>query len=533
VFGEGDLALLTQISEEADDALLQARLADLAWLLTKPRSVTYALRAVDAYRRVPLEVKSWGWGGRECWARAVALALMLRAAAMDRLEKMETALIARLMRANEGDGYLPMWIADLLHANHLGLSSAAQIVSKLEAIAGALQVNGELPRSRDMFQTSAKWAKRAKDDDGFARLTVHESETWVQEAVLRASSTRPGNSIAATFLENAIKTYRTIPRALRNAYSVDDRIAELHRRMRAAAESSLSEMAVLSSGPIDLTEAAETAQKAVRGKPAAQALLAFVNLPSGILRNKLRMQAQESLTQHPLRALFASTHMSRDGRVVAKLAAVGPEPSAEYEAALWAEMISSYSLRIAITVQGLIWPALETLNLEHRFREADFVSLAAQSPVVPEGRERLFGKALFLGYDRDYVGALHILVPQIEHMVRTHLRLRGFRTSTLSDNGIETENGLSTLIDIPDVTAIFGEDLAFELRALFCDSLGPNLRNEVAHGLLDDQACHSAPSIYAWWITLKLVYNTFWASRQLSATEDTASAGTAPSAPSE
>ena len=52
--------------------------------------------------------------------------------------------------------------------------------------------------------------------------------------------------------------------------------------------------------------------------------------------------------------------------------------------------------------------------------------------------------------------------------------------------------------------------MSFEIRALFCEPVGPNLRNEIAHGLLDDQTCRSATAVYAWWYALKLVFSTFW-----------------------
>jgi hypothetical protein len=174
----------------------------------------------------------------------------------------------------------------------------------------------------------------------------------------------------------------------------------------------------------------------------------------------------------------------------------------------------------SIVVQGDVWPALEVLLLEHRLQESDFVSLAKHSPIVPNGRERLFGKALFAGYDRDFVSALHLLIPQIEHMVRVHLKQAGAKTTNLDKDGIENENGLSTLMDLPEANQVFGEAIAFEIRALFCDPFGPNLRNELAHGLLDEHACHSPSAIYAWWFALKLVVNTWWN----AAKKDTSSA---------
>ena len=95
---------------------------------------------------------------------------------------------------------------------------------------------------------------------------------------------------------------------------------------------------------------------------------------------------------------------------------------------------------------------------------------------------------------------------------------------------MENENGLSTLMESAEVPQIFGEDLAFELKALFCDAFGPNLRNVVAHGLLNDDELPSASAVYAWWLCLRITFNTFW--NQLKAAE-AASSATVNGGPSE
>ena len=69
-------------------------------------------------------------------------------------------------------------------------------------------------------------------------------------------------------------------------------------------------------------------------------------------------------------------------------------------------------------------------------------------------------------------------------------------------------------------SAIFGEDLTYEIKALSCDQLGPNLRNNIAHGLLNDQEVHSVDVIYAWWLGLKLVFNHFWNSLDRETVEE-------------
>ncbi|KAB1117662.1 DUF4209 domain-containing protein, partial [Micromonospora sp. AMSO12t] len=40
---------------------------------------------------------------------------------------------------------------------------------------------------------------------------------------------------------------------------------------------------------------------------------------------------------------------------------------------------------------------------------------------------------------------------------------------------------------------------------LLCEQPGPNLRNDLAHGLLNDPESWSAAAVYAWWLCLRLV----------------------------
>jgi hypothetical protein len=99
-FEQAEITLFSQIAEEVDDVWLQARLADLVWLLKRPRSPQHALLAIDAYRKIPLERATWRHGGQECGERVLSLAQMLRAGAGTRMQEMEAAIIAELILQN-------------------------------------------------------------------------------------------------------------------------------------------------------------------------------------------------------------------------------------------------------------------------------------------------------------------------------------------------------------------------------------------------------------------------------------------------
>lgn len=509
---ESDIAFYAEIVDAIDDVWLKARVADLAWLKQRPRNVQIALAAIDAYRLIPLDAETWIRGGHECWERALSLARMLKAGAGTRLAEMETAILDAFNIATKDSGFLALWLADLMDTQGLGRTHPSAIAQKLNALAVEFEGAGDLHRSREFFEAASRWFERAGNEAKSAEMTVAVAEGWVKEAIARTSMDSPSHLVASSFYENAIQTYRTIPKTERTVHRVDERIMELRTHLTQSGEMALGEMGMISTPEVDISQLVEKARKSVMGKTATEALLSFANLHRGAKVDEMRKSSLERMRQFVFSSLFSSTVMSRDGRVIAKRPAMslGAEPTADDEIAIRAEMVRDYGILVSIVVQGDILPALEVLLLEHRLREVDFVGLARQSPIVPKDRAELFGKALYAGYDRDFVVALHLLIPQIEHMVRVHLKQAGAKTTNLDKDGIENENGLSTLMELPEADNVFGKDLAFELKTLFCDAFGPNLRNELAHGLLDTNACHSPFAIYAWWLGLRLVFNTWW-----------------------
>ena len=510
-FSAEDIIFFSEIIAEVTDIRLKARLADLAWLKASKKDLNNALVAIDAYRQIPLDTETWVRDGRECWYRALSLAAMLRTGAGNRIQEMECHIQQAFDSSKESDGYLALWLADLMANFGLGKSNAGDIAGKLESLARTFEGDGDFHRARDYFENSSKWYESVEDKTKSIEMTICHAEAFVKEAVARAATEQPCNMVAASFYEKAIQILRTIPKADRPALNVDERIAELHKTLNEASQLSLNEMGVISSDGIDITQMVEAAKSTVSKKTPIDALMAFANFSQGMRISEMQDSAIKQLKQHPLSSLFGGTYMSRDGRVIAKTNGInfddtpdGNHPNVQ------ATVMRNHGIHITLIVQGNILPALEILHLEHRIREVDFLSIVKQSPIVPPGREVLFAKGLYSGYDHDYVTALHLLSPQIENLVRYHLKNAGAKTSTLDSCGIENENGLSTLVALPEMKAVFGDDLTFEIKALFCDPLGANFRNELAHGLIDHNACNSLHGVYAWWLTLRLVFNTFW-----------------------
>ena len=508
-----DINFLSIIAERIDLDWLRARIADIVWLKLRPRNKDFALMAIDAYRATPLDFVSWLRHSKACWERAISLAKMLGRGAADRLQLMQDTVIAYFDQTTNSDRFHAIRLVDLLKQHKLGDPNHNAIAQKLESIAYEFHKDGKFHEAREFFSATADWYAIARDDDKSVEMTVAIAECWVKEADERIAGETPSHMVANSFYENAIQTYRTIPRADREPYNVENRIETIRSLLNASGEKTLEELKIIRSPAINISELIDSARNSVSGLTAQDALKAFASIHSPDSVAKLRKQAIEQIRKFPFSSLFGGTSLSRDGRVIAKRPGMmfGTELLTESdEIAIRAEMVRNYSLSIIITSQGMIIPALEVLGLEHRIIETDFVWVASQSPVVPKSRSALFGKALYAGYKGDFVTALHILIPQIEHMVRSHLKQAGVQTTNLDVNGIENENGLSTLLALPETKDIFGEDLTFEFSSLFCDAFGPNLRNELAHGLLESDAFESQYAVYAWWLGVRLVFLTWW-----------------------
>ena len=522
-FSTEDISFFSEIISEVTDIRLKARLADLAWLKASKKDLNNALAAIDAYRQIPLDTETWIRDGRECWHRAISLAAMLRGGAGNRIQQMECEIQQVFDSSKDADGYLALWLADLMANFGLGKINAGRIAGKLELLARTFESDGDLHRARDYFDNSSKWYDLAEDKTKSIEMTVCHAEAFVKEALARKYSKQPSNMVAASFYENAIQILRTIPKSDRTSLKVEERITELHKSLNEAGQLSLKEMGVIKTDGVDITQMVEGAKTAVSEKSPVDALKAFANLSRGMRISEMQDSAIKQVRQHPLASLFGGTYMSRDGRVIAKTSGIGSEDTLDgNHQNVQAAVMQNHGIHLALIVQGYVLPALEILHLEHRIREVDFLSIVKQSLIVPPGREVLLAKGLYSGYEQDYVTALHLLSPQIENLVRYHLKNAGAKTSTLDSCGIENENGLSTLVALPEMQTVFGDDLTFEIKALFCDPLGANLRNELAHGLVDHNACNSLHGVYAWWFTLKLVFNTFWnAARQEHEPENT------------
>ncbi|MCB1886944.1 MAG: DUF4209 domain-containing protein [Rhodocyclaceae bacterium] len=402
--------------------------------------------------------------------------------------------------------FMAFWIADLLDNLKIDGDFREDIAASLHSKAKDLLKDGDFHSARSYFELASKKYQQCDDENSWLESLIAIAECFELEADSRSSGS---NVVANFFFENAIQAYRRIPTKHRAAYGVEEKIVSIRDKVVVSGKASLAEMDMLETPEIDISDIVKQSIAHVSGRRSSEeALLSFTSLFSGPKYKDLSESAKEVMQKSLFSNLFGSSHMSSDGRVIAKTPAMNlgaGEDDPANKAALHRQIQQQLSIQIQLVVEGQILPALGQLLMEHRFRKEFMVAVCHHSPIVPQGREQLLGYALWLGFEYEFGAAIHLLCPQIEHIVRSQLKGAGAHTTNIDREGIENENGLSTLMEMEEALNLFGEDASFEMKSVFTDALGFNLRNEVAHGLLDDNASSSIHSIYAWWMLLRIV----------------------------
>ena len=310
--------------------------------------------------------------------------------------------------------------------------------------------------------------------------------------------------VANHFYKMALQRYRQIPNSYRNTLQIDQKLDLIQEKITQSGLIITDELQLISTKEMDISQLQEQSINLVKNKESAlESLLYFAGVSSCNFES-IWKSTENYIQNSVVSSLLGATSVSLDGRKISSIPPLALDGNNRNEVIL-KNAIKNFGIHMHLAVKGRILPALNQIQEEHIFPKDFLVELCKLSDIVPEKREILVANALYQGFEWDFRSAIHLLAPQVENMVRQLLKRKGLVTTHTGQNDIENEMGLSSLVSIDGAREILEDDLWFELQAVFTDSLSANLRNEVGHGLLDDDTSNSLYSVYAWWMILRLV----------------------------
>jgi Domain of unknown function (DUF4209) len=140
---------------------------------------------------------------------------------------------------------------------------------------------------------------------------------------------------------------------------------------------------------------------------------------------------------------------------------------------------------------GFYQPFLEYALTKLRERHAptvdDILDFLCESPLFADHRDGLLRDGLTAYQQDDFIKAIHVLVPQVEHILRNFLGRLGIPTRKTVRNhpGITDAKNMNDVLADARVQERLTEKLWRYLAVVYVDRKGGlNLRNDLAHGLV-------------------------------------------------
>lgn len=495
IFDREHLNLLKKVVSNIKDFELQARIADVLWVLN--RHFKMAEIAINAYlesAKILEHPEHW----TSCEKR------IHRAFQLGNLLGKKSGQIKKVIEhieyvLDKYDGNDPLFLSQrmmslLIEAKH---GDPEKYIKLSEKCAIDAEGKNNFHRARSYWQVKAQWHKYNNDIEKERECLLNSAESYVKEAEFKRTNDGQGSYLVAShFLQRAIEAYRRIS-------DTKGKVDRIHSKLLDYEKQSIDEMQQYST-KFDVSESVKNTISNVSGKNFFDAIFALSLMVQSPKVENLRKEVTKLANQYPLQHIMGGVAVNHMGKVIGRQASILSNDPEEVEEATRQNMLRHAEFHWLFTTQAVIEPARHQIILEHNSQLSNFMPVVHNNPFVPENREHIYAQGLLKGLEGDFLSAAHLLIPQIENSMRHILRGKGVITSGIDSNGIQDERSLNDTLYHPEINEVFGHDIVFDLQGILVERFGANLRNRMAHGLMDYTSFFSIHVSYLWALTLRL-----------------------------
>lgn len=207
----------------------------------------------------------------------------------------------------------------------------------------------------------------------------------------------------------------------------------------------------------------------------------------------------------PLSFLFVSWKKSAQGQNIAEIPPIDLQnPEANHEVL---ELHMHHKALMLENICGVrfLKRAMDFITAEEEISIEDLRFITMDNPIIPPGRENIFLAGLYYGLVGNLYLALHILTPQVENLFRNIAKLVGGIVSTLNDDNTSDAKLLTSLFEMPELLGCYDNDILFLFKGMMNEKAGANIRNEIAHGIMDEGKGNSGVARFFYCSVLKLL----------------------------
>lgn len=447
--------------------MLKARYADLAWDMAvaigkSKRNPDDARLAIESYlAAIPVtDVHEQVRSG----IRALDLAQMIgdqprSAAAKDALIN----LFRASMKKPPGMWWVPF--DRLIDDKRTGVTEAEhnELIVGVEGLVTShanVKESFDPHRCGDSVQRLLPIYRRQQKFDDIKRL--HE----VVARVFEEAASRADAMLAAAFLQTALENFE--------AAQLKDEAKRIRILMQKAINDSQEQMQpICHEITIKKDDIESFVDKVVvdkLGDSLANIAFAFV-----LKREALGQQVKDLEENAPLYAMINQQIMA-DDRVAATIGSVKDDP--------FGRLFEQAKMSLAFANIWMVH-SFQRLVEKHKIDVEHLASWANRHKLFDDMGLLIHG--LHAWFQGDHVKAVHLLVPQVERGLRKIAGEIGLPVTKTHPNvkGTSVAINMGDILFQPQIADALGENLTFHMQALYSDPRGLNLRNELAHGLMD------------------------------------------------
>lgn len=331
-----------------------------------------------------------------------------------------------------------------------------------------------------------------------------EASVYIKQAEYRTDS----KFVMAHYYEKAYQIYQKIDKNYRKNIITEDKFRNLKDTVLSTKKNSLDDMMLIKSPPIDIKPIISYTEKNMTNKSFNEAVSFFAHIQLIGNYDELLENAKEALKNFPLQNMLQKIIYNDKGQK--KDSIVYNSNNGEYEMHLH-NIIQTNQTGISLKTYGHIYPALNILLNEHGDKiSKEFIYGIIRELQLEKHTELLIVEGLYYGFKKEFVASIHILIPQIENILRNLILPLDNSLINIDKDGKDTYKGLNTILseEYREILwQIIGPDIYIDLKTLLDDEKGGlHLRNDLSHGLLSYDACNSACSIYLWWFIFTWFY---------------------------
>ena len=489
---DGDIDILRQVTQVTESSWLRTKFAHIVWTLTKEPD--YAQLSVTGYLETFIKTfnpDNWV----TCYNNA-EVAYHIASSMGKKTELLKQTRSTVLQKVLELNGDDPLFLSiSLLELVLIDLTQEELL--KYEAIIEKLFHKNTEPSitnshlADESFSIIEKLYQRLKRDDDIRK--VKEQYALYYEMRAKQLAEKKDYFRAIHNMKKACSLYQGINR---------NKTIDLRLLIEDWQKASLKNLHPITI-KIDTQRIVDTIDEMFDGLSLSEAIVQFGRIAVIYREEDVKQQLLKEKEESFLSTMFGSNLLNNQGQTIQTLPAItniekNPNALRKHMIRHVAEQRRTFdSISIRMAYQ----------HIKHfgNISKDAFDFLVHDNVIIPDNRAEIIKEGLCLALNGNLYAAMHILLPQTEHIFRHLVKMCGDTVTFLKEDGSEEYKPLSALLKSEKLLECYDENLIFTFQSIMDDPAGENLRNLNGHGLLEPTAGNGTEALSFLGLLIKLL----------------------------